>query len=345
MRLLLTAFFLAISCIWVFGQETFPVNGVNSSFEPIYAFTNAHIVISPNSEIKNGSLLIQGDRILAVDSNLTIPKGSIINDLQGDFIYPSFIDLYTNYGLPEIKERESYSYRPQYKSKKKGAYHWNEAIHPEINASDKFINNTKSAKKYLTNGFGAVVTHLKDGILRGTGALVLLSNRSNQENMIQKESATFYSFKKGRSKQKNPTSLMGSIALIRQTLLDAEWYSLQSEQINLSYLSYNKTKDLPKIFSISNVLDYQRVFKIADEYEIDFIIKGNGKEYSRINEVIACESPVIIPLNFPNAYDVSNPETTEWISLQKLKNWESCPYNPSILAKNKIKFCITSSDL
>ena len=345
MRLLLTAFFLAFTCNWVLAQETFPVNGVNSSFEPIYAFTNAHIVISPNSEIKNGSLLIQGDKILAVDSNLAIPKGSIINDLQGDFIYPSFIDLYTNYGLTEIKGGESHSYRPQYKSKKNGAYHWNEAIHPEINASDKFINNTKSAKNYLNNGFGAVVTHVKDGILRGTGALVLLSERSNQENMIQKESATFYSFKKGKSRQKNPTSLMGSIALIRQTLLDAEWYSLQSEQVNLSYLSYNKTKDLPKIFSISNVLDYQRVFKIADEYEIDFIIKGNGKEYSRIHEVIACESPVIIPVNFPNAYDVSNPESAEWINLNKLKDWELSPYNPVILANNKVQFCITSSGL
>tara|TARA_B100001758_G_scaffold247366_1_gene264917 strand:- start:410 stop:3400 length:2991 start_codon:yes stop_codon:yes gene_type:complete len=345
MRLLITALFVALTYSWVLGQETFPVNGVNSSFEPVYAFTNAHIVISPNSEIKNGSLLIQGNKILAVDSNLAIPKGSIINDLQGDFIYPSFIDLYTNYGLPEIKEGGAHSYLPQYKSKKNGAYHWNEAIHPEINASDKFINNTKDAKNYLNNGFGAVVTHLKDGILRGTGALVLLSEKSNQENIIQKESATFYSFKKGKSRQKNPTSLMGSIALIRQTLLDAEWYSLQSEQVNLSYLSYNKTKGLPKIFSISNVLDYQRVFKIADEYEIDFIIKGNGKEYSRIQEVIASESPVIIPINFPNAYDVSNPESAEWISLNTLKDWELSPYNPVILANNKVQFCITSSGL
>jgi len=31
--------------------------------------------------------------------------------------------------------------------------------------------------------------------------------------------------------------------------------------------------------------------------------------------------------------------------LQKLKNWESAPYNPAILAQNKIDFCITSSDL
>ena len=106
MSLRLTALFLAFSCSSMFGQETFPVNGVSSNFEPIYAFTNAHIVIGPSSEIKHGTLLIQGDRILDVDSNLIIPEGVIIHDLKGDFIYPSFIDLYSNYGLTEIKRDE-----------------------------------------------------------------------------------------------------------------------------------------------------------------------------------------------------------------------------------------------
>ena len=347
MRLRLTVLFLAFSFGSILAQETFPVNGVKNSFEPIYAFTNAHIVISPNTEIQRGILLVQSGMILEVDSNLTIPEGAIITNLNGDYIYPSFIDLYADYGLPKAKKakKEKHNYQPQYKSTKTGAYHWNEAIHPEISASAGFLSNTKSAKKYLENGFGAVLTHIQDGIFRGTGTFVLLSNKSNQENILQKESASFYSFRKGVSKQKNPSSLMGSIALIRQTFLDAEWYASQNEQSNLSYLAYNNQKDLPQIFSITDILDYQRVFKIADEFEIDFIIKGNGKEYSRIDEVIASDFPLIIPINFPKAYDVSNPETAQWISLHKLKDWETSPYNPVILANHGIAFCITSSGL
>ena len=57
------------------------------------------------------------------------------------------------------------------------------------------------------------------------------------------------------------------------------------------------------------------------------------------------EFPIILPLNFPKAYDVTNPETTDWISLKKLKDWELAPYNAGILSKNEITFCITSSDL
>ena len=39
-------------------------------------FTNAHIIISNDKEILNGTLLIQDDKILAVDSIIDIPKGS-----------------------------------------------------------------------------------------------------------------------------------------------------------------------------------------------------------------------------------------------------------------------------
>ena len=86
---------------------------------------------------ENGILLIKDDKIIAVDSALNIPSGAIIHDLNGDYIYPSFIDLYSNYGVPKAK-KEDYSYLPQYSNKKKGAFHWNQAIHPEINASENF---------------------------------------------------------------------------------------------------------------------------------------------------------------------------------------------------------------
>ena len=88
-------------CLHSFAQETFPVNGVSTEFEPIYAFINAHIIDAEN-EIENGVLLIQANKILQADTGVQIPKDAIILDLKGDFIYPSFIDLNTQYGLPKL---------------------------------------------------------------------------------------------------------------------------------------------------------------------------------------------------------------------------------------------------
>ena len=343
MKLYKIFLFLAL-CNQIFAQETFPVNGVAENFDPIYAFTNANIISKPGVELKNSTLLVQGKKIIAVDSNITIPKGSIIYNLNGDYIYPSFIDLYSDYGLPKAKKGK-YNYRPQYESKKSGAYHWNQAIHPEVNASEEFSSNTKEAESYLSNGFGTVLTHIQDGLLRGTSTFVCLSKKTDNENILINHGAAWYSFRKGVSSQKSPSSLMGSIALIRQNFLDAEWYKNQNDQTNLSYNAFIMQQNLPQIFDLNDELDYSRLHKIADEFEVDFIVKGNGKEFLRIKEVAQAKFPVIIPINFPKAYDVSNPETAEWISLQKLKNWESAPYNPRILAKHNIPFCITSSGI
>tara|TARA_B100000902_G_scaffold52161_1_gene58872 strand:+ start:840 stop:3854 length:3015 start_codon:yes stop_codon:yes gene_type:complete len=341
---LITLLFIFIS-ITIHGQETFPVNGVENNFIPTYAFINANLIISPEKNIKNGTLIIQGDKIIQADSNVMIPENAIIQNVNGDYIYPSFIDLYSDYGLIKKTKNEKKSRRPQYKSNKSGAYHWNQAIHPEVHASQQYLNNSEEAKEYLNSGFGSVLTHVQDGIFRGTGCFVLLSNKSPHENIIAEKSASFYSFKKGSSKQRYPTSLMGSIALIKQTLLDAEWYDSQEEQTNLTYSNYNLQKKLPQIFSINNVLDYQRVYKIADDFEIDFIIKGNGKEYKRIKEVKSTGFPIVVPVDFTKAYDVSNPESTEWITLSQLKDWELSPYNAVILSEEKINFCFTSSGL
>ena len=336
--------FLLVFPCYLISQETFPVDPVSSNYEPIYAFTNAHIVISSEKEIKNGTLLIQGDKILLADSIVEIPKGSIIKDLDGDFIYPSFIDLYSNYGLPEIKTSE-YSYYPQYNTNKQGAYHWNQAIHPEINACDEFNPNNETSKRYLNAGFGIVLTHKNDGISRGTAALVAVSENTPQKCMIRQKSASVFSFKKGSSKQRYPSSLMGSIALLRQLFLDTYWYKKSNSNENISFNALVNQMDLPLIFETHDPLDYSRIYNISEEFELDFIIKGNGREYEVINDIKKYEFPIIIPLNFPLKYNVENPEASDILTLSKLKRWETMPFNARILQDNNIPFCFTMSGI
>ena len=45
-KLFQAIFILSILCKGIYAQETFPVNGVAENFKPIYAFTNANIIIS-----------------------------------------------------------------------------------------------------------------------------------------------------------------------------------------------------------------------------------------------------------------------------------------------------------
>ena len=337
MRIYITIIFLLL-INFADAQKIFPIDGVEETFKPVFALTNATIFTSYNKVIKNGVLLIKDNIIIGVDSNLNIPKGAIVYDLKGDYIYPGFIDLFSDYGIDKSKINHN-------NNTNKDAYHWNQAIHPEFSTAKIFVSDSENAKKYLNNGFTSVLTHYQDGIFRGAGSLVNLTNKQGDENIILNQGATFYSFSKGTSKQRYPTSRMGSIALIRQTLLDSEWYSNNNRKANISFDSFNKTNLLPKIFDIKTVLNYSRLYKISDEFEIDFIAKVSGDEFVIIDEIIKTKFPLIVPINFPKTYDVTNPDDAQEISLSNLKKWETAPYNLKILNDNNIEFCITSSDL
>ena len=85
-----------------YSQEGFPVNGVNDIRENHYAFINANIIIDYKTKLENGILIIKNGVITSVGKDVSIPEGIRVFDLQGNYIYPSFIDLYTDYGLSLI---------------------------------------------------------------------------------------------------------------------------------------------------------------------------------------------------------------------------------------------------
>jgi imidazolonepropionase-like amidohydrolase len=327
--------------------STFPVNGVADQRHTIFAFTNAHIVQDAETTIDKGTLLIQDGMILDIGAAVTVPQNAVIFDMQGKWIYASFIDPYSTYGMPEIK-RQPWSPGPQYNSSRGGAFGWNDALKPETDASRIFTNDAKAADEYRQLGFGSVMSFSKDGIARGTSVCVSLNAEDGDNKVIIKDrAAACYSFDKGSSRQEYPSSLMGSIALLRQTYYDADWYrtAKNNPEYNISLDAWNKNQSLPQIFETSDKWNVLRADKMGDEFKVQYIFKGSGNEYQRIAEMKATGGSFIVPLNFPDAYDVEDPYDAEFIDYADLKHWELAPLNPSAFEKNNIPFALTASDL
>lgn len=329
------------------AQQTFPVNGAANQNHNYYAFTNARIFIDYQTVVEKGTLLIKDGIVVQVGNNVTIPAGCVVYNLDGKSIYPSFIDAYTGYGMPEIKKTMQRNFAPVMVNPNKGAYNWNAAVHPEVNASELFEIDEKNAEELKKLGFGTVLTHQPDGIARGTAALVLLGNSSEHELMLKNSVAAMYSFSKGTSVQDYPSSLMGSIALLRQTYYDAIWYKENTGKVdyNISLESFNQIQTIPQIFETSDKLNVLRADKIGDEFKIQYIFKGSGNEYQRMSEIKSTNASFILPLNFPDAYDVEDPFDALNVSLTELMHWEMAPMNLASFEKNFIPFAITTSDL
>jgi imidazolonepropionase-like amidohydrolase len=331
----------------VFSQSWKPVNGTQDAKNYYTAFTNATIHVKSGQVLQNATLLIKKDKIVAVGQQVDLPENTIVIDAKGKFVYPSFIDLHSEYGIDPVKsEGQSRSKKPQLESNKESIFYWNEAVKPEVKAADAIVPNKEAADKYRKMGFGTVLTHQHDGILRGTSALATL-NDEDDFKLLQAESATQYSFNKGSSKQTYPSSLMGMIALIRQVHFDAKWYAENKETTtyNRSLAAIEETQNLPKIIETYGTLSQLRADKIGDEFGFQFILMGNGTEYERVLDLKATKAALIVPIKFPDAYDVTDPYETLKLQLSSMKAWELAPQNLSYLSEAEIEFAITSDGL
>ena len=334
------------------AQETFPVNGVADIRNDCFAFTNATIVKDPQTTLQNATLIIKQGKIVAAGTNVSVPKDAVAVDCKGKYIYPSFIDLFSDYGVAAPKGQgggRSFLDFANYQnvSNTKGAYGWNQALKPEVDASKVFEVNNDKAKSLRNIGFGTVLTHQQDGIARGTGTLVTLGSEKENFEMIKDKAAAFYSFNKGTSAQDYPNSLMGEIALLRQTYLDAKWYKNRpaTEGTNLSLEAWNANQGLPQIFEANDKWNDLRAIKIANEFGVQYILKGGGNEYQRMDEIKATKASFILPINFPLALDVDDANDARVVALGVLKNWEMAPLEPAMFEKAGINFALTTANL
>ena len=334
----------------LFSQPTFPVNGVGDERETTYAFKNATIVKNAQQQLSNATMLVRNGKIIALGTMVTVPADAIVIDCTGKFIYPSFIDVYADYGMPAQQAQggfRGFGGPAQLTSNTKGAFGWNQAIRADVEAGKIFVTDDAKAKPMREIGFGAVLTHHKDGIARGTGSLVSLANKKENLVILKEKASAHYSLNKGTSTQAYPSSMMGNISLLRQTYLDAKWYknNPDKEGVNLSMIAWNNTQSLPQIFEANDKWNIIRANKIGNEFGVQYIIKTNGNEYQRVNEIAATKSTLIVPLNYPMALDVEDPNDARFVSIADMKHWELAPTNPAALEKAGISFCLTTADL
>ncbi len=342
-------------------QDNAPVVGVSDKRVDVYGLKNARVVVDYLTTLENTDILIANGRIEAVGSNLTFPKGTIVYDLTGKTVYPSFVDAYGgNYGIKsKTSSSDANPYAAMFNPSSSGrnsspstpeariADYWNDGINASYDVSTEFIPDTKTAEEYRKAGFGSVVAFKTDGIAKGTSALVSTGEGKANNVILKNRTSANYSLGRNRSADMYPASQFGIIALLRQVNYDAQWY----KQLPAGYFhddgieAYNANLTLPQIFEVTNKLEVLRADIIGKEFGINYIIKGAGDEYQTLNDIKKAGNKFIIPVNFPETPDVKDPFEAASVSYTTLKDYELAPFNLARLSGAGITFAITSSDL
>jgi len=332
---------LLLSILSILTAQVGPAKALHRNPPRAWALTNATIYAAPGKTIEDGTVVMRDGIITAVGAKVKIPKQATIIDMDGKHIYAGFIESWLD--VKTVKKDTSLQ------------ANWNSNMRAYLKGADLFHPNEKSLKELYGLGFTTAHVTPKGGIFQGSSGLVQLGQipkvLSNNVAQVVEYAAG------GWGAKEYPTSLLGAIAFIRQGFLDADWYSksqgilakypdgnepIQADR-SLEELSIAKRNKQPFVFRTGNELYIDRSSNIADEFELDLWILGNGYEYRRIEEMPA--SFMIIPLNFPAKPEVADPQNALQYSTEQLKHWDMAPDNAAKLADAGFQFALTSAEL
>jgi len=105
----LTFLFILLFSFSGLSQNHFNTNGVHTKNIPYKVFYNATLHVSGDQTIPNGMLIIKDNIIVHAGAKIKTPENSLTYDLKGKHIYPSFIELDSNFGIEEQKKNKSRS--------------------------------------------------------------------------------------------------------------------------------------------------------------------------------------------------------------------------------------------
>ena len=361
---------LLVLCQHALAQvSTRPEIEISHAPQRLFALTNARLAVSANDIREDVTLVIDEGRVREIlPAGRQIPAGATVIDVLGKTIRPAFIDLAStalsdpalvcasssNIGFVPPQAPSGAPGEPPAVAQTSG--HWNKMVCPErrVAASLKFDEAKLKALRKL--GFGYVLSHGADGVLRGTSALVSLRSRASaQQNLIASDVTSDAAIEQAFDFSGSyPTSFMGAIALLRQSFIDARWQHQRLEQIasgkNVERPEANRALDAltpvalgqqPIMMFARNELDLARAQALADDNKLQLISVGTGFEYRVVSELNTA-TPLVLPLNFPAPPAVDDPEKALDVSLADLEHWRYAAFNPRILSEHKIRFALSA---
>lgn len=323
--------------------QTEPVVGLRTFIPRNYAFINGHVHTSPGSLIENGTILIRDGIVTAVGKNIKIPGTATVVDLKGKHVYAGFID-----GYLAIDSDESLSGERE---------NWNSQVKPAEFSLDHYKMDREDLDKRLSQGFTAAQLALNEGIFAGQTAVIQLNGEGTP---LDESAAQAMAFRyNGWGSTEFPNALLGCITLMRQTFLDAEWYSDAKSKVekypglnepvdsdrHLETLSRSVSDRTPFLFQVSDEIYAMRAMKIAREFDLNLQLVGNGWEYRRLKDLKNSNAFIYLPVNYPGKPDVTDPYRSLEYSTAALKHWDIAPDNAQRADRAGILFGWTGNGL
>jgi len=277
----------------------------------VWALTNARIVVAPGRVIERGTVVVRDGRIEAVGPRVTAPVDAFPMDLDGLTMYAGLIDVASAIGLPRIG--------PQAGGPGGGQAAGSEGseIRPSRLASDEFGARDADLEALRAVGITTVGLAFDGGILPGRAAAVTTGAVEDAARSIRAPVAQQVAF--GTARGAYPTTLMGTLAHIRQTFHDAAHARASAaafardpgsvrrpaETDDMRSVAAAGAREIPVWIAASRENDLRRALDLGRELNLDVRLLGAEEGYRMTSELVRHGQPVLVSLDFLRAPQVT----------------------------------------
>lgn len=315
----------------------------------VYAITGGTVHTAAGADIANGVVIVRNGLIEAVGAGVAIPADAATIDATNMHVYPGLIDAETSLGFA--------SARPAQRRRGGGgrsAAQEAPAL-PDTSPSFLAISNVKLSDDDLdaarSAGITTALTVPTNGIFNGQSVILNLGGGSAEWRVVKQPATMQVSFNT-RPTWTFPDSLMGVIAYIRQTMLDAQQYSAAravydktpagnkrpEENLASQALGPVLRRDLPVVFVANDELMIRRALNLSREFNLRTIIAGARQGYRMADDLK--QIPVLVSVNWPKP--PADKDDREEQPLRVIRDRQLAPTTPAALIKSGATFALVS---
>ena len=312
--------------------------------DEVVALQGARIITVTDGIIDNGVLVMSGGRITALGLDVPIPAGARVIDVTGKTVLPGLIDGFTNLGTADY---------PSYGRDDDEA---TDPVTPHLRIIDALNPDNRFIPLARRAGTTAALCAPADGnLLTGQSALVRLAGSRMEEMVVRSPVGIHISLGEAPKvrygeRNKAPGTRMGSAALLRQTLMDAQGYADKLAFHERKLAEYRagggeeKAKEptpparnlqqeallpvlrgeTPVIVSADRFDDIHTALRIAEEFDLRIIVNHGAEAHRLAGELAERDIPVIW-----------GPAGARY---RELESQEGTPETPALLARAGVHF-------
>jgi imidazolonepropionase-like amidohydrolase len=355
------------SLIVFFAALTLPF-ALRADAPNVYAIRGARIVTAAGAPIESGTIVIRRGVIDAVGADVSVPPEASVIDGKGLTVYPGLIDLGNTRAADQPAPQ-----MPQSLTTTAEVERWKRAqiLKPQARAADAVKVDDAELSRLAAAGITSVLALPAGDVISGQSALVNVAAPPDEPQIgnlaeprrglivVKTPVAIHVSFPERPRSGGNayPQSLMGVIAFVRQSFLDAQHHRDLARAAHgnggrafqagddpaLEALQPALEGKVPVAFEANEAREILRALKLARELKLQPIVTG-GREAATVAADLKNQGiRVVYSLNYPRRPRMLAPDADE--PFQTLKTRADAPKVPGGLAKAGVSFAFGSAGL